>query len=103
MKCRIYKNEPNAAQRKALRQEVVKEFDILRQRYNEDTALQVLHILHFDFGFGKKRLQRFADKLAEMQIGQEARYELPPDETPWLCRRQLEESGINVKELIKED
>ena len=102
MKCRIHKNEPNVAQRKALRQEVVKEFNTLLKRYNHDTALQVLHILHFDFGFGQSRLQKFADKLCEMQIDQQERYELPESDTPWLCETQLKESGINLDEILKE-
>lgn len=60
MKCRIYKNEPNAAQ------------------------------------------QKFADKLKEMQIRQQERYELPESDTPWLCEKQLTESGIDIKAILEE-
>lgn len=67
MKCRIYNNQPNAAQMKVLRAECVKEFDKLLSLYNREVALQVLYILRFDFGFGQERLKKFADKLAEMQ------------------------------------
>lgn len=102
MKCRITKNQPNSAQRKALRQEVVKEFNNLLYRYNHDTAMQVLHILHFDFGFGQARLQKFADKLTEMQSNQKERYELEESDTPWLCEKQLKEDGIDVNALIDE-
>lgn len=102
MKCRIYKNEPNAAQRKTLRQEVVKEFNNLLELYNKDTALQVLHILRFDFGFGQERLKKFADKLKEMQIRQQERYELPESDTPWLCEKQLKESGIDIEAILEE-
>lgn len=100
MKCRIYKNEPNAAQKKSLRQEVVKEFNNLLELYNKDTALQVLHILRFDFGFGQERLKKFADKLKEMQIRQQERYELPESDTPWLCEKQLKESGIDIDAIL---
>ena len=103
MKVRINNNKPNAAQRKALRQEVAKEFNKLLERYNHDTAMQVIHILHFDFGFGQQRLQRFADKLTEMQVNQTERYELPDEDTPWLCEKQLIEDGIDVDELMKGD
>ena len=102
MKVRLNKNEPNAAQRKVLRGEVVKEFNKLLAMYNHDTALQVLHILHFDFGFGQQRLQKFAEKLTEMQINQKERYEMSDGDTPWLCEKQLTESGIDVKALMKE-
>lgn len=102
MKVRLNKNEPTATQRRALKKVVATEFNNLLDRYNHDTALQVLHILHFDFGFGQSRLQKFADKLTEMQKDQRERYELTDDETPWLCEKQLKEDGIDLNELLKE-
>lgn len=100
MKIRINKNQPTSAQKRALRQECVKEFDKLLEHYNHNVAMQVLHILRFDFGFGQQRLQRFADKLAEMQKNQIERYELTDNETPWLCEEQLKESGIDTEILM---
>lgn len=102
MKCRIYNNKPNAAQMKVLRQECIKEFDSLLAKYNRETALQVLHILHFQYGFGQKRLEEFADRLKSMQDGQIDRYELKETDTPWLCERQLIDSGIDVEKIIGE-
>ena len=67
MKVRINNNQPNAAQRKALRAECVKEFDKLLADYNRQVALQVLYILRFDFGFGQERLRRFSEKMKEIQ------------------------------------
>lgn len=103
MRVRINNNQPNAEQRKVLKQEVAKEFGKLLKQYNHDTAMQVLHILHFDFGFGQSRLQKFADKLTEMQANQKERYELSDSDTPWLCEKQLKESGINVDYLLGEN
>lgn len=40
MKVRINNNTPNSAQRKALRQECVKEFDNLLELYNKQVALK---------------------------------------------------------------
>ena len=102
MKCRIHKNEPNSAQRRALKQEVAKEFNKLLERYNRDASMQILWVLHSEFGFGQQRLQKFADKLAAMQINMEYTYELPEDDTPWLCEQKLIESGIDVKKLLGE-
>lgn len=102
MKCRIHKNEPNSAQRRALKQEVAKEFNKLLERYNRDASMQILWVLHSEFGFGQQRLQKFADKLAEMQINMEYTYELPEDDTPWLCEQKLIESGIDIKAIMKE-
>ena len=103
MNVRIHNNTPTSKQRKALKSEVVKEFNKLLKQYNHDTALQVIHILHFDFGFGQQRLQKFADKLAEMQAYQKERYEMPDYETPWLCEKQLVDDGVDVEMLLKGD
>lgn len=102
MKVRINNNQPNAAQRKALYQECVKEFDKLLADYNRQVALQVLYILHFEEGYGQKRLKRFSDRLAEMQIKTIDRYEATDGEVPDICEIKLREAGIDVDEFLKE-
>ena len=102
MRVRINNNQPNAQQRKALRNECVKNFDNLLSTYNRQVALQVLHILRFDFNFGQQRLKQFSDKLAEMQIKTMDRYVATDEEVPDICEIQLRESGINLDELFKE-
>ena len=102
MKVRINNNQPNAAQRKALRAECVKEFDKLLADYNRQVALQVLYILRFEFGFGQERLKRFSDRLAEMQITTIDRYEATDGDVPSICEIKLRDSGINVEEFLKE-
>lgn len=103
MNVRINKNQPNAQQRKVLKQECVREFDKLLELYNRQVALQVMHILRFEFGFGQERLQKFSDKLAEMQIDTMDRYIAKDEEVPDICEIKLRESGIDVKSLLKED
>lgn len=102
MYARIRKNEPTAAQRKALRQECVKEFDALLANYNKQAAIQVLHILRFDYGFGHKRLKEFSDRLKALQDRTTVKYELESGDTIWLCQKELEESGIDLKEFLEE-
>ena len=102
MRVRINNNQPTATQRKALKQECVKEFDKLLALYNKQVALQVLYILRFDFGFGQERLKKFADKLAEMQIKTIDRYEVKDGDVPDICEIQLRESGIDLKGILKE-
>ena len=102
MKVRINNNKPTATQRKALRQECVKEFDKLLATYNKQVALQVLHILRFDFGWGQQRLKKFSDRLAEMQIKTIDKYVATDGEVPDICEIQLRESGINIDEFLKE-
>ena len=101
MKCRIHNNQPNAAQRKALRAECVKEFDKLLEFYNKQVALQVLYILRFDFGFGQKRLERFSDTLREMQIRTLDRYDATDGEVADICEIKLRESGIDIKKILE--
>lgn len=105
MKCRLHieDNRPNSAQRRALKKMVSKEFNELLDRYNRDANLQYLYVMRFVFGFGQKKLQQAADALWEMQRDLDYRYELPQDDTPWLCEQKLIESGIDVKALLKED
>ena len=101
MKVRINKDEPTAAQRRALKAECVKEFDKLLSLYNRQVALQVLYILRFDYGFGQQRLKQFSDKLAKMQIKIIDRYEATDGEVPDICEIKLRESGINIEEIFK--
>ena len=102
MRVRINNNQPTATQRKALKQECVKEFDKLLSLYNRQVALQVLYILRFDFGFGQERLRRFSEKMKEMQITTIDRYEAKDGDVPEICEIKLRDSGINVDEFLKE-
>lgn len=101
MKCRLYKNEPSSAQRKVLKAECVKEFNELLSRYNHQVAAQILYILRFDYGFGQERLEKFADKLKQMQIDLEDKYEMGEDCTWWVCEQKLKDSGIDLERILK--
>ena len=86
---------------KSVQDDIYAQFLKLLDKYNYDAALQVLHILHFEFGFGEKRLQKFADCLTQMQKEQKERYELQDEDTPWLCAEQLRKDGIYVDKILK--
>jgi hypothetical protein len=103
VRVRINKNQPTAAQRKVLHQECVREFDKLLSLYNRQVALQVLHILHFNHGWGQKRLAQFSKDLAAMQIKTLDRYEATDDEVADICEIQLRDDGIDVKALLAEE
>ena len=103
MKVRLNKNEPTAAQRKALRAECVKEFDTLLENLNRDVYIQLLHFFRFKRGYGMKRLKALADDLKEVLSGIHARYELSESDTVWICEQQLKNSGINIDELLEFD
>ena len=101
MKVRIPKL--NDKQLAVVREEVRKEFSRHLDKYNREAATQILHILHFEFGFGQNRLQRFADLLCKMQAEQKERYEVPDQDIPWLCETQLKQNGIDVDALLGGD
>jgi hypothetical protein len=85
----------------SVKEDIRKQFVRLLDTYNYEAAMQVLHILHFEFGFGEKRLQQFAESLNRMQKEQRERYELDDEDTPWLCEEQLQRSGIDIKKILR--
>lgn len=103
MNCRIQRNKPTATQRKALRAECVKEFEKLLELYNKQVSLQILHILRFEYGFGQYRLEQFAEHLKKLQIDLDERYEMGNDNIPWLCEKQLNDSGIDLGRIFKDE
>ena len=50
MRVRLNRNQPNAKQKEVLKEECRREFYNLLETYNKQVALQVMHILHFDYG-----------------------------------------------------
>ncbi len=99
MKC--FTKRPTAKQDKLIKEECRKEFYKLLDQYNRESAVQVLHILHFDFGFGEQRLYRFVDKLNEMQKQQKETYLLEDSDTAWICEKQLKDAGFDVDKILK--
>lgn len=83
-----------------LKKRIKEEFEKLLERYNCDAALQILCILHFDYGFGEKRLTDFAKKLTEMQAQYREFYEMEDDDIPFICEHKLKEAGIDVKKML---
>lgn len=99
MKC--FTKRPTAKQDKLIKQECRKEMYNLLNQYNHEALIQMLYILHFDFGFGEKRLYRFAEKLNEMQKRQKETYLLEDSDTAWICEKQLRDAGLNVDKIIE--
>lgn len=86
---------------KSVIKDIKEQFNKRLDIYNRDAALQVLHILHFEFKFDEEDLQRFADCLTQMQKEQKERYELDDEDTPWICAEQLRRDGIYVDKILK--
>lgn len=101
MKCNVPKL--TAKEMKAVREECQRQFDELLKGYNRQAELQLLHVLHFDYGFGQKRLETFSKRLNEMQTGMLSRYELTESDTAWICEQQLRADHIDVDTLLEGD
>lgn len=67
MKCHV----PKLTNREmaAVRQECQKQFDELLTGFNRQAALQILYVLHTEYGFGQQRLEKFAERLKRVQDG----------------------------------
>ena len=102
MRVRFNRNQPNAQQKKVLVQECERIFAKHLDAYNREATLQILHILHFDFGFGEKRLRKFFEKLSQMQEKYTERYEVKEEDVPDICEIQLRDAGINIEDFLKE-
>lgn len=100
MRVRI-NNHLNAKQKKALKEECSKQFDEHLEYYNRIVALQIMHILHFDYGFGEKRLYQFFVKLKQMQARNIERYDVIDDDVPDICEIQLRDAGIDFNKIFE--
>lgn len=100
MRVRIY-NQPTAKQKKVLKQECEKQFFNCLETYNRQVALQIMHILHFDYGFGEKRLYQFFIKLKQMQARNIERYDVIDDDVPDICEIQLRDAGIEFEKFFE--
>ena len=99
MKCNIPKLSKK--QMDAVDNECKRQFNALLSKYNREAAIQVLHILRFEFGFGQSRLKKFAEKLSEMQKEIGDRYDAKNSDIPSICEIQLRDSGIDLQDLLQ--
>ena len=72
--------------------------DYDRKNTNEIDSL-VLWILHTEFGFGVKRLQKFHDSFNDGIKRLLERYELEDDDQIWLCTHKLKQLGIDIEKM----
>lgn len=100
MRVRI-NNHLNAKQKKALKEECSKQFDEHLEYYNRIVALQIMHVLHFEFKFGEKRIIQFFEKLKEMQKRNIERYEVSDNDVPDICEIQLRDAGIDFNKIFE--
>ena len=100
MRVRI-NNHLNAKQKKVLKEECSKQFDEHLEYYNRIVALQIMHVLHFEFKFGEKRIIQFFEKLKEMQKRNIERYEVSDNDVPDICEIQSRDAGIDFNKIFE--
>lgn len=73
------------------------EIEEMNRENEKELDAMVLYILHSEFGFGEKRLKKFYEHFSTglKELGE--RYRMNEyDDRLWLCRRKLEEAGIDI-------
>lgn len=88
-----------AAQKKAIRAEIERLFDVKERQINISTNTIVLAVLHDVFGWGHERLMKFYEECAKYQGAMSGRYGDDCDTTA-MRRRLKEECFIDVEELV---
>ena len=101
MRCNVPKLTKR--ERDAVTVECERQFAELLKDFNRQAAVQVLYVLHVEYGFGQSRLEDFARKLTAVQTGLETRYEMKRDDTPFLCETRLRADHIDVDKLLGGD
>lgn len=98
----IFRVKLNAAEQKALDDEIKKSFESFdRAHWNEIDAM-ILWVLHSVCGWGPKRLREFYDAFGPEFEKLLKRYEMDATEGMWLCTQQLKEYGVDLDEWDRE-
>lgn len=97
---KVFGAEFTAAEKKAMRIEIMKEqAEFNRANENEIDAI-ILWWLRTKLGFGEKRLTDFYRDFIPAYRGLIARYEMGDDQA-WLFTHLLKEDGIDIQEIRK--
>lgn len=100
---KIYGAKFTAAERKAMEIEIRKEIAVQMKENAKDIDSMILWFLHFEFGFGKKKLRRAYDRMEPMMKQLIEHYEMDDSEKGYLCRYQLKNYGVDIDEWHKEN
>lgn len=88
---------------KQIKKMVDEEMSVAIKNEEADLMALVLYVLNEEFGFGKTRLLKFATKYHNCIDELADWYCLENKDKPYLARHKMEELGINIDELVKEN
>lgn len=89
------------AENEALKREINKQIAEQDEKYQNYYDAMVLYTLYESFGFGKKRLRMFYDKLIEKHKELQQQYEM--NQVAWICLKKLKDIGVDIEEWNKEN
>ena len=101
-KGKVYGADLTAKERLAMNIEINRQIAEADRKYTNDIDAMVLYTLHVHLGFGRKRLRRFWEAFSREHKALIERYHMPEDGA-WLCRRKLQDIGVDVEAWNKEE
>ena len=96
MKCNYKKWQGTSAERKAMMTEINRQCAEYEEKHGKELMNRALWVLYSEFGFGEKRLKRFADAYNNEIKQLVEHYELEPEDDVFLCTRKLKDAGITI-------
>lgn len=89
--------------KKAVRREVEREVADQIERLNHSILVRLAYSLHTGHEkMGQKRLERTLAEFGTQLKKLNDRYKLGTDDEEWLCRRKLEDDGIDIETILNE-
>lgn len=92
----------NAAERRALDQEISRQIIENDHRFDMDKESSILWALHTQFGFGPKRLKKAWEMFYTETVKLRKYYQMGPEDAAWLARHKLKEIGCDIEAWYQE-
>lgn len=91
------------AEQKALDAEIKRQLAEYDEKNTAEIDAIALYILYSEFGFRKKRLDRYLESFNRAIKELRDRYEMNPEDDVWLCTRKMKELGYDLEKINKKD
>lgn len=91
------------AEEKALDAEIKRQLAEYDKKNTAEIDAIALYILYSEFGFRKKRLDRYLKSFNRAIKELRDRYEMNPEDDVWLCTRKMKELGYDLEKINRED
>lgn len=84
------------AERKAMTAEINRQCVEYEEKHGKELMNRALWVLYQEFGFGEKRLKRFAEAYSNEIQELVKHYDLDPEDDVFICTRKLKDAGITI-------